>query len=264
MKTFNNKIALNLDRDAQVSVKGFIAPIEYSSYNFHVEWDTLANFRVAEPEKQYPASIFCDFLPTEAISVDTSWEIAHAGALALLKQLHPNPSLSMRGELPYCKTESQGLWACLRAYNAEFADVVFRIHAQFALKDGWFTPSEFIGHLVIDRMKRSVAFFQMYVPESTINFGAKWKIDPDEEGHITDSGFCPQIELRAGIEDIVRNTEFVESITQAEVEHQLTLCFYKSQQIHWVSLEEALAMAPTQQKPIHAISIDGPLLDESC
>ena len=170
----------------------------------------------------------------------------------------------MRGELPYCKTESQGLWACLRAYNAEFADVVFRIHAQFALKDGWFTPSQFIGHLVIDRMKRSVAFFQMYVPESTINFGAKWKIDPDEEGHITDSGFCPQIELRAGIEDIVRNTEFVESITQAEVEHQLTLCFYKSQQINWVSLEEALAMAPTQQKPIHAISIDGPLLDESC
>ena len=58
MKTFNNKIALNLDRDAQVSVKGFIAPIEYSSYNFHVEWDTLANFRVAEPEKQYPVVVF--------------------------------------------------------------------------------------------------------------------------------------------------------------------------------------------------------------
>ena len=72
------------------------------------------------------------------------------------------------------------------------------------------------------------------------------------------------MELRAGIEDIVQNIEFTASITQAEVEHQLTLCFYKSQQIHWVSLEEALAMAPAQQKPIHAISIDGPLLDESC
>ncbi|MDE0017578.1 MAG: hypothetical protein OXU51_15460 [Candidatus Poribacteria bacterium] len=264
MKTFNNKIALNLDRDAQVSVKGFIAPIEYSSYNFHVEWDTLADLRVAEPEKQYFASIFCDFLPKEVVSVGVPWKIEHAGALALLKQLHPKPSLSMRGELPYFKTESQGLWACLRAYNAEFAHVVFRIHAQFALKDGWFTPSQFIGHLVLERMKRTVAFFQMYVPEGTINFGAKWKIDPDEEGHITDSGFCPQIELRAGIEDIVRNTEFVESITQAEAEHQLTLCFYKSQHINWVSLEEALEMAPAQQKPIHAISIDGPLLDESC
>ena len=191
METLTDKITLNLNGNAEVSVKGFIAPIEYSSYNFHVEWDTLANFRVAEPEKQYPTSIFRDFLPTETVSVGTSWEIAHTGALALLKQLHPNPSLSMRGELPYCKTESQGLWACLRAYNAEFAHVVFRIHAQFALKDGWFTPSQFIGHLVIDRKKRSVAFFQMYVPESTINFGAKWKIDPDEEGAYYGQRFLP-------------------------------------------------------------------------
>ncbi len=264
MKSTSNQITLNLNRDAQVSVKGFIAPIEYSGSNFHVKWDTLANLRVAEPEKQYPTSIFCDFLPKAAVSVGTPWEIEHAGALELLKQLHPNPSLSMCGELPYRKTESQGLWACLRAYDTEFADVVFRIHAQFDLKDGWFTPSEFIGHLVIDRLKRSVAFFQMYVPEGTINFGAKWKIDPNEEGHITDSGFCPQIELRAGIENVGRNTEFVESITQEKVEHKLSLCFYKSQHIHWVSLEEALEMAPIQQKPIHAISIDGPLLDESC
>lgn len=264
MQTFDNKIALNLDRDVEVSVKGFIAPIEYSGSNFHVEWDTLANLRVAEREKQYPASIFCDFLPKEAVSVGTPWQIEHAGALELLKQLHPNPSFGMRAELPPHKTESQGLWACLRAYNAEFVDIVFRIHAQFALKDGWFTPSQFTGHLVIDRMKRSVAFFQMHVPNGIINFDTWWKKDPDEEGHITDSGFCPQIELRAGIENIAQNIEFTESITQKEAEHQLTLCFYKSQRINWVSLEEALEMAPAQQKPIHAISIDGPLLDESC
>ena len=263
MKTFNNKIALNLDSNAEVSVKGFIAPIEYTGSNFHVDWDTLANLRAAAPEKQYSALIFRAFLPKEAVRVGTAWKIKRAGALELLKQLHPNPYLNMRWDLPY-KSESQGLWACLRAYNDEFADIVFRIHAQFFLKDGWFTPSQFMGHLVIDRIKRSVAFFQMSVPNTTINFGTWWKIDPDEEGHITDSGFCPQIELRAGIEDVAQNIEFTASITQSEVEHQLALCFYKSQQINWVSLEEALEMAPTQQKPIHAISIDGPLLDESC
>ena len=264
MKTFNNKIALNLDNNAEVSVKGFIAPIEYTQYNFHVEWDVLANLCAAEPEKQYPASIFCDFLPKDTVSVGTPWEIEHTGALKLLKQLHPSPSLGMRGELPYHKNESQGLWACLRAYDAEFADIVFRIHAQFDLKDGWFTPSEFTGHLVVDRIRRSVAFFQMYVPKGTINFDTRWKIDPDAEGHITDCGFCPQMEICAGIENVLRNTEFVESITQEEVAHKLIRCFYKSQQINWVSLEEALEMAPAQQKPIHAISIDGPLLDESC
>ena len=48
------------------------------------------------------------------------------------------------------------------------------------------------------------------------------------------------------------------------MELTLILRFYKSQQINWVSLEEALEMAPVQHKPIHAISIDGPLADESC
>ena len=263
MKTSPNKITLNLDGNAEVSVTGFIAPIAYSGSNFHVEWDTLANFRVAEPEKQYPASIFCDFLPKEAVSVGTPWKIEQAGALELLKQLHPNPFLGMRWDLTH-KNESQGLWACLRAYDAEFADIVFRIHAQFALKEGWFTPSQFTGHLVLDRIKKSVAFFQMYVPNGIINFDTWWNKYPDEAGHVTDSGFCPQIELRVGIEDVLQNIEFTESITQAEMEHLLTRCFYKAQHINWVSLEEALEMAPAQQKPIHAISIDGPLLDESC
>ena len=95
MKTLSNRIILNLDRNAAVSVKGFIAPIEYTQYNFHVEWDELANIQVAEPEKRYSASIFRDFLPKEAVSVGTPWEIEQAGPLELLKQLHPSPSLGM-------------------------------------------------------------------------------------------------------------------------------------------------------------------------
>lgn len=264
MSNLREKITINLDGDEKVTVNGFIAPIEYTSYNFHVEWEALANLRVAEPKKQYSDSIFYDFLPKETISVGTPWEMDRAGVLELLKQFHPNPVLSMRADLEYRKTESQGLWACLRAYNDEFADIVFRIHAQFDLKDGWFTPSQFTGHLVIDRIKKSVAFFRMYVPKGTLNFGTKWKIDPDEEGHITDSGFCPQMELHTGIEGVVHNVDFVESITEEEVDNKLLRCFYKSQQINWVSLEEALEMAPAQQKPIHVISIDGPLYDESC
>ena len=58
MNTLSNEITLNLDGDAEVNVKGSIAPIEYMQYNFHVEWDELANLQVAEPEKQYPASVF--------------------------------------------------------------------------------------------------------------------------------------------------------------------------------------------------------------
>ena len=38
MKTLADKITINLDADAEVNVKGFIAPIEYTGSNFHVDW----------------------------------------------------------------------------------------------------------------------------------------------------------------------------------------------------------------------------------
>ena len=257
MNTFNNKISLNLDCDAEISVKGFIAPIEYTQYNFHVEWDELANLRVAEPENQYPASVFQAFLPSESVSVGECWPIEEEGTLTLLRQLYPHPQL----KLHINSGDSRGLWACLRAYNRELAEILFRVHAEFVMKNGWFTPSQFAGHLVINRVQEKVVSFKMCVPETTLNFDAGWTQE-DRKATYTDIGFCPQMELCVGTQ--LHDAEFVASITQEEAERALILRFYKSQQINWVSLEEALEMAPAQQKPIHAISIDGPLADESC
>ena len=257
MKTLPNKIALDLDDDTEVSVKGFIAPIENTLSNFHVEWPALANLRVAEPEKQHPTSVFRAFLPDKPVSVGDYWQIDNPGALALLRQLQPNLNLDMHINIG----DSRGLWACLRAYNDEFADIVFRIHAAFALTDGWFTPSQFAGHLVIDRIKKSIAFFQMRVPEDTW-FDVNWKKHKDDSGFSTSGGVCPQIELRTGTQ--IPDSEYTASITQKEAERALIRRFYKSQQINWVSLGEALKTAQVMQKPIHAISIDGPLADESC
>ena len=257
MKTLPDKIALNLDNNTEVSVTGFIAPIEDMDPNFHEEWEALANLQVAEPEKGYSTSVFQAFLPNEPVSVGDSWQIDDEGALAVLKQFQPNPNLDMHINAG----DSRGLWACLRAYNAEFADIVFRIHAAFALTDGWFTPSQFSGHLVIDRPKKCVVFFQMCVPEDTW-FDVNWKKHKDDLGFSTGGGVCPRIELRTGTQ--IPNPEYTESITQEAAEHELIRCFYKSQRINWVSLEEALEMAEKMQKPIHAISIDGPLANEAC
>ena len=282
-----NRIALTLDNNSTVLVKGFIAPIEYTQDNFHLTWDALANLRVAEPEKHHPTSVFQAFLPTEArlqngrekpslqelkrfphenptrkgnsVSVGEVWQIGQDGLLELLRQLHPNPNLDMHLNAG----DSRGIWACLRAYNAEFADIVFRIHAEFKLENGWFTPSQFTGNLVINRTERKIAFFQMYVPKGTINFDVN-RYHGDGPSFGADIGFCPQIELRTGTEDIAQNTKFSEAITLSEAKHVLTLRFYKSQQINWVSVNEALEMAQTQQKPIHVVSTNGPLDDEAC
>ena len=251
MKTLPDKITLNLDGDSEVSVKAFIAPIEYTQYNYHVEWDALANLSVAEPEKQYTASVFEAFFPSEPVSVGECWQIQE-GILELLRQLHPNPRLN----LDINNGDSYGLWACLRAYNDEVTEVVFRIHAELVIEGGRFTPSQFAGHLVIDRIKEGVTFFQMYVPDGTLNFDAYWNAVG------SDIGYCPQMELCTGTHP--RDVEFTASITQEEAEHALISCFYKVQHINWASLEEALEMAPAQQKPIHAVALDGPLFDESC
>ena len=255
-----NKITLNLDDTSEVLVKGFIAPIgDAMSESSFTEWDALVNLRVAEPERQYPASVFHAFLPDEPVSIGESWKVDAEGTLTLLRQLHPNPSLDMHINVG----DSRGLWACLRAYNDKFADIVFRIHAEFKLEDGWFTPSQFAGHLVIDRIEEKVAFFGMYVPDGPINFDVNWKRNKYANHSIVAGGFC-QMELRAGTQDLLENVEFTASILQETAEHVLIQRFYKSQQINWVAPEQVLEMVETQQKPIHAISIDGPLMDESC
>ena len=254
----NDKITLNLDDTSEVLVKGFINLGDAMSDSLK-EWESLANLRVTEPEKQYPASTFRAFLPSEAASVGELWQVEEEGALTLLRQLHPNPSLDMHINVG----DSRGLWACLRAYNDEFVDIVFRIHAEFVFEDGWFTPSQFAGHLVIDRVKEKVAFFEMRVPEGSVpvNFDVN---QIRFGGRITGMGFCSQMELRAGTPDVLHNVEFAASITQEAAKRALTLRFYKSQQINWVPPDQVLEMAQAQQKPIHAISIDGPLMDESC
>ena len=263
MQTSSDKITLNLDVDADISVKGCIAPIEYTKYNYHVEWDALANLRAAEPEKQYLTSIFTDFLPSHPIAVGDVWEVRQDGVLELLKQLHPKPNVDMHLNAG----DSCGLWACFRAYNDEYADIMFRIHAEFKLTDGWFTPSQFKGNLIIDRCNGRIISFKMFVPKGVLNFDVNWHTTLEGDSKPswwTDIGYCPQMQLHAGNDEGPNSIEFTEFISQEDAEKKLIRCFYKSQQINWVSLEEALKLVPTQQKWIHAISIDGPIADESC
>jgi hypothetical protein len=260
METNPNKITLNLDRDAKINVKAFIAPIEHTLSNFHVEWEALANLRVAEQEKQHHLSIFQAFLPDEPVSVGECWQIQESGVLALFRQLHAATNLNTDDD----SGDSSGRWACLRAYNDRFADIAFRIHAEFKLEDGWLAPSQFAGHLIVDRLEGKVAFFEMSVPEGTVNLDIGWKEDKEASYSITDAGFCSQMQLHAGARDVAQNIEFSTSITQEAVERVLAERFYKSEQINWVSPYQAVEMAEEQIKLIHAISIDGPLADESC
>lgn len=252
-----NKITMKLDSSPKILLKGNIAPIGDAISDSFKDWETLKNLQAVESEKLHTTSVFQDFLPNKPVSVGELWRINSKGIITLLKQLHPKPNLTLHINAG----DSLGLWAALRAYNDEYADIVFRIHAEFILNDGWFTPSQFTGHLLINRNENKVEFFEMYVPEGTVNFDVNRIL---HGMRIAGAGYCSKMELRTGMNELLKNIKFSESITQKEVERSLILRFYKSQQINWVHPEQVLEMSKAQQKPIHAISIDGPLVDESC
>ena len=69
----NNKITLNLDDTSEILVTGFIAPVGESLSDNFKQWNELVNLRVAEPEKQHPASVFQAFLPNKPVSVGDLW-----------------------------------------------------------------------------------------------------------------------------------------------------------------------------------------------
>ena len=269
------KIRLVLEGPEQIPVQASIAPIAFSTGDFHLKWQSLANLKEVKQQRNYPVSVFRGFLPRRAVSVGKSWEIKPEAALQLLKQLAESPQLEMHigggtsfsisfGDTPLLKIkkdgESEGLWALLRAYNDRYAEVVFRIHAEFVLEDGFFTPSQFAGRLILDRHTQELAYFKMHVPESTLNFDVNRKY-PD--GHIgTATGVC-RIEMTAG-EGITKEITFLEEISMKQSELVLARQFYKAQAIEWVPLEEAVEKAKSLDRPIHVVSADGTFMDESC
>ncbi len=156
--------------------------------------------------------------------------------------------------------DTDGLWALLRAYNDAYAEIVFRIHAEFVLEDGFFTPSQWAGHLILDRHPPKMAYFEMYVPESTLNFDVNRK-HPD--GYtVTANGVC-RIEMTAG-EDSTKEIAFSSEIPMEEAQLALARRFYKAQEIEWVPLDEAVEKARLLDRPIHVVSAEGTFMDESC
>ena len=248
------KIQLELNGPEPIVVSASISPIEFSTGGFHVDWETLATLREVEPQKAYPVSTFRGFLPPEAVAVGEFWEIDDKSALQLLKQLAENPSLQL------WVNDDPGQWASLRAYNDDYAEIVFRIHASFVLTDGHFTPSQFSGRLIIDRHSEQLTNFEMSVPPSTLNFDVSKSID--ENRGITDGGVC-RIEMIAGKEATQANAYSAEmSMEQARL--GLAKQFYPAQSIEWVKLEEATDMAKALGRPIHVVSADGTFMDQSC
>ncbi|MCY4552504.1 MAG: hypothetical protein OXC79_02410, partial [Candidatus Poribacteria bacterium] len=104
-------------------------PIADSTYNLHKdspENTELFDLSPHEPIREYKGDAFSAFLPSSTVAVGDVWELNLYSVIPFLSQFHPGATGTLRHG-------QKGAFACLRALSADYADITFRIHAEFTL-----------------------------------------------------------------------------------------------------------------------------------
>ena len=259
-----------LKNSAFLEVHAHWDPIADSTYNLHKkspESVELFDLSPHEPIREYKGEAFNAFLPPSTVAVGDVWELDLDSVIPFLSQFHPGAT----GELQHGQ---KGAFACLRALSPDYADITFRIHAEFTLatrpNPDWkpgsderqvylarFIPSQYTGRLRINLQTGSIFDFSLALPPRNSN------VDINDFGY-ADMVFVPRMELLATPTKTLDNVEWAEAITSEEARKRLELEFYKFAEINWRPLEEAVAASEVTQRPIHAVLAWGPLDDESC
>ena len=254
-----------------------------ASLQVHAHWDPIADstFRMhkALPEhvelfdltpnqlvKEYRTDAFSAFLPPSTVGVGDVWELDANGVVSFLHQFHPGAT----ADLGYGE---EGAFACLRACSSDYAEIAFRIHAEFTLKSDayqeWqeenderesearFIPSQFAGKILVNLKSGTVRAFSLALPARNTN------VDLNAYGG-ADMVYVPRMELLATDETDPNEIAWDAAITTGEARRMLALKFYKFAEIDWLSIDEAVVQAKATHRPIHAILVWGCLDDESC
>ena len=262
-KAASQSVEIRINDSQRIQLKAKIDPVALVVQESHKGWYTLDTLRAAQETKEYASSALRPVLPDAPVSVGDSWKIKPS-VVELLKQLHEGASLDL-----HINDQTKGGWAILRAMNAQWVEIRFRLHGQFVLEDGWLTPSQFSGRVVINRRSGKVACFTMHVPQFPLNFDVGRKVTYYKDGvpqkaAAAAAGYCPRIELVGGDCSVTDEVQWSASLPTEQADQKLALRFYPAWKIDWVPWKEALAKARQLKKPLHVVSADGPFKDEAC
>ena len=155
---------------------------------------------------------------------------------------------------------SEGAYACLRAVSPTYAEIVFRIHAEFLLDSdigAYFTPAQFTGRLILNRKYGTVREFWLYLPPRNTNVGI------NAYGS-ADMVFVPRMELIGHNTQDQRDIVWETAITEKEAEALLEAAFYKFSEIERYPIEDVVAQAQAKKRPIHVVLTWGAFEAESC
>ena len=259
-----------LNNPASLEVHAHWDPIADATYNLHKnspENTELFDLSPNEPVRGYTGDAFNAFLPSSSVTVGDVWELDRDSVIPFLSQFHPGAT----GELRHGQ---KGAFACLRALSPDYADITFRIHAEFTLatrpNPDWkpgsnerqmdlarFIPSQFTGRLLIDLKTGVICDFSLALPPRNSN------VDINDFGY-ADMVFVPRMELLATLTQTSDDIKWKDVIRPEEARRRLALKFYKFAEINWLPLEAAVVESEETQRPIHAVLTWGPLDDESC
>lgn len=266
----NQKFQLKVAKSDWLSVKAFWEPIKESMYRLHNDWDELRNLRPAKETVDYAGFDFQAFLPAHPVAEGEIWDLSREGLLKFLRQFHKRATL----DLHLNNGDSLGGgFACLKACNEQWADIMFRCHGEFVLEGGFFTPGRFIGRLILGRKSGHVVYFRLHLPPSQVNYDLGKRFthwvklgdkEVEQENHATDAGFLPRLELIGGNESVLAIVEKIPGQTIEQVTQALAHRFYRSSEIQWIDFGQALIEARRRGKPLHVVALEGTFDDESC
>ncbi len=258
-----------LNSSASLQVHAHWEPIADSTFRMHKalpEHVELFDLAPNQPVKEYRTDAFSAFLPPSTVGVGDVWELDANSVVSFLHQFHPGAT----ADLGYGE---EGAFACLRACSSDYAEIAFRIHAEFTLKSAayqeWqeendereskarFIPSQFAGKILVNLKSGTVRAFSLALPARNSN------VDLNAYGG-ADMVYVPRMELLATDETDQDEIGWDAAITTEEAHRMLALKFYKFAEIDWLPIDEAVVQAKATHRPIHAILVWGCLDDESC
>ena len=262
-----------LNSSSSVRVHAHWEPIADATFNMHNDSPQLAemfDLSPCYPVKAYSAEAFKVFLPPSTVAVGDVWTLDPNRIVPFLYQFHPGARVDLGNG-------AAGAYACLRACSSDYAEITFRIHAEFTLgsdahqdrqqenaEKAWeqeseakFIPSQYVGQVLVNLKKGTVRAFSLALPARNSN------VDINACGG-ADMVFVPRMELLATDESDRDEIAWETVITAEAARRSLELKFYEFAKIDWLPIERAVERAKAMHRPIHAILVWGCLDDESC
>jgi hypothetical protein len=223
--------------------------------------DQILALKPHEWTRLYSPADFSALLPEDLTGVGQTYALDPAEMPRFLSQFHDKPIMEMVSEGRV--VGQNGAYGIVRALSADHAEVLFRIHAEFEIGAKlWYTPAYLDGRLLVDLNSKAVQFFHLENPDLKLNVHVTSAQGSDRQYHqIVQTDV---MELVGGNAQLLSAVKWTNQIEEGEAFHQLASQFYKFLDIDWVPLEQGLAQAKAEDRPLLAIVLKGGLDDQSC